>query len=164
MLNKYGKYLQEEKGVAFPRGGIDPTLRTVFRGSSEYAQTQDGRTVKLRNARGELTGRGKQFYTQPEITVEVPAFQLGLGGLGHFRLATSRVYTEAEFPEIGVLFRDEDNGTNLDSNPGLIAVKNGLLKSIQDNDELMAQESDMVWWYRDGTWIFRVRRRMANEL
>ena len=44
--------------------------------------TQDGRQVKLRNAQGELTARGKQVYTQPEITVEVPVIQVGTGKLG----------------------------------------------------------------------------------
>ena len=147
-LQAAGQYLQDDVGVVFPRRGIDATRRTYFRGSSEYAQTQDGREVRLRNAQGELTVRGRQFYTQPEITVEVPTWQLGTGRLGQFRLQTTRVYTESEFPEIGQLFRAADDGTHTEANPGLVAVKDGLLQSIRDNDGLMGQESDMIWRYR----------------
>ena len=79
-----------------------------------------------------LTARGRQYYTQPEITVEVPAFQLGTGRLGAFRLETYRVYTEAEFPEIGELFRDDDDGSNNEQNPGLASAKAGLLSRRLD--------------------------------
>ena len=59
-----GLYLQAQRGVSFPRNQVDRTQRTVFRGNSEYAQTQDGREVRLRNPRGELTARGREMYTQ----------------------------------------------------------------------------------------------------
>ena len=118
-LTPAGSYLQDEKGVSFPRMAVDNTQRTFFRGNSEYAMTQDGRQVKLRNAQGELTERGKQVYTQAEITVEVPAIQVGAGKLGKFELETTRVYTEAEYPEIGDMFRRHDDGTNTAANMGL---------------------------------------------
>ena len=71
-LEPAGQYLQDDLGVGFPRRGIDATRRTYFRGSSEYAQTQDGREVKLRNAQGELTARGRErsssSTTQPSVS------------------------------------------------------------------------------------------------
>ena len=87
-LTPAGQYLQGDHGVSFPRRAIDQTQRTYFRGRSEYTTTQDGREVKLRSAQGELTARGKELYTQPEITVEVPATQIGTGRLGRFELET----------------------------------------------------------------------------
>ena len=84
-LNPAGQFLQDDKGVVFPRQGIDFTRRTVFRGNSEFARTVSGAEIRLRTPSGELTARGKEYYTDPEITVEVPAFQNGLGRLGAFR-------------------------------------------------------------------------------
>ena len=48
-LTPAGQYLQDERGVSFPRRAIDQTQRTYFRGRSEYTTTQDGREVKLRH-------------------------------------------------------------------------------------------------------------------
>ena len=50
------------------------------------------------------------------------------------------------------------------SNPGLDAVKTALLAQFRADEFLLAQESDMVWVYREAGWVFRVRRRMANDL
>ena len=100
-LNPAGQFLQDDKGVVFPRQGIDFTRRTVFRGNSEFATTVSGAEIRLRTPSGELTARGREYYTDPEITVEVPAFQNGLGRLGAFRLRTTRVYTEFEYPTLG---------------------------------------------------------------
>ena len=122
-LTPAGQYLADEKGVPFPRRQLDSTQRTFFRGNSEYGMTQDGREVRLRTAQGELTARGKQFYTAPQLTVEVPAFQIGTGRLGEFSVETTRVYTEAEYPEMGDVFRQHDDGTNTATNPGFIEVK-----------------------------------------
>ena len=77
-----GTYLQNTRGVDIPLDRVNPSIRTEFRGNSEYSTTQQGRRVKLRNARGELTERGKQVYQAPEITVEVPAVQRGRNSKG----------------------------------------------------------------------------------
>ena len=130
-LTAQGKYLQDDLGVVFPRRGLDATQRTYFRGRTEYTTTQDGREVKLRNAQGDLTARGKELYTQPEITVQVPATQVGTGKLGRFELETFWTYTEAEYPEIGEVFRRHDDGTNTAANLGLIAVKSYMLDQIR---------------------------------
>ena len=63
-----GSYLLS-KGVHMPADRINRTVRTMFRGNSEYTYTQSGGTVRLRNADGSLTVRGKEMYTEPEITV-----------------------------------------------------------------------------------------------
>ena len=39
-----------------------------------------------------------------------------------------------------------------------------MLDQIRAAKNILAQESDMVWIYRDGEWIFRVRRRLGDEL
>ncbi len=67
-----GSYLLS-KGVHMPVDRINRTMRTMFRGNSEYTTTQSGQMVRLRTADGSLTERGKEMYTEPEITVEVPA-------------------------------------------------------------------------------------------
>ena len=164
-LTPAGLYLQAQRGVSFPRNALDRTMRTTFRGNSEYALTQDGRQVRLRTPRGELTARGRELYTQPEITFEVPAWQRGGGNLGEFEPETTRVYTEAESPEIGAWFRAYDNGRNDLEPPGLLNVKRQLRAQFQEDDDLLAQESDRTWGYREGgVWVFRVRRRVGNEL
>ena len=100
-----GEYLQNTRGVDIPLDRVNPSIRTEFRGNSEYSITQQGRRVKLRNARGELTERGKQVYQAPEITVEVPAVQRGRNSKGDiFAVETTKVFTEAEHPEIGRVF------------------------------------------------------------
>ena len=71
-----GEYLTN-KGVHMNTDTINRNVRTYFRGNSEYTYTQTGNTVRLRKADGSLTARGKQMYTNPEITVEVPAIQMG---------------------------------------------------------------------------------------
>ena len=149
-LTPAGQYLQAERGVPFPRSAIDRTQRTIFRGNSEFAITQDNREVRVRNARGQLTKRGEQLYSNPEITVEVPAWQNGVGRLGEFSLKTTRVYTENEHPHIGEWFRAYDNGRNDIENPGFLNVKRRSRALFEQNNDLLAQESDMVWWYREG--------------
>ena len=68
--------MRDQRMLQMPADRIDPTLQTEFRGNSEYAMTQSGKRVKLRDTRG-LTARGKQVYQAPELTVEVPAVQEG---------------------------------------------------------------------------------------
>ena len=87
--------------------------------------------MKLRGSQGQLTARGKELYTQPELTVAVPAWQIGMGKLGEFRLETTWVYTESEYPQIGEVFRRHDDGTNTATNLGLTAVKSALLDMIR---------------------------------
>ena len=101
-----GDYLHS-KGVHLPTDRLNKTARTVFRGNSEYAFTQSGGTVRLRKADGSLTERGKEMYTQPEITVEVPAIQMGTNKLSEqYRIPTYKVFTENEYPEIGEVYRN----------------------------------------------------------
>ena len=101
-----GDYLRS-KGVHLPTDRLNKTVRTVFRGNSEYAFTESGATVRLRNPDGGLTARGAQMYQQPEITVEVPAIQMGTNKLNErYRIETYKVFTENEFPEIGEVFRN----------------------------------------------------------
>ena len=101
-----GDYLRS-KGVHLPTDRLNKTVRTIFRGNSEYAFTESGATVRLRNPDGGLTARGREMYTQPEITVEVPAIQMGTNKLNErYRIQTYKVFTENEFPEIGEVFRN----------------------------------------------------------
>ena len=44
-----GTYLQNTRGVDIPLDRVNPTIRTEFRGHSEYSTTQQGRRVKLRS-------------------------------------------------------------------------------------------------------------------
>ena len=89
-----GSYLSS-KGVHMPTDRINRTVRTYFRGNSEYTTTQSGQHVRLRKADGSLTERGKEMYTQPEITVEVPAIQMGTNKLNEgYRIPTYKVFTE----------------------------------------------------------------------
>ena len=87
-----GSYLLS-KGVHMPTDRINRTVRTFFRGNSEYTTTESGQTVRLRKADGSLTKRGEEMYTQPEITVEVPAIQMGTNNLKErYRIETFKVY------------------------------------------------------------------------
>ena len=63
-----GQWMRDQRGLQLPADRVDPTVRTEFRGNSEWAVTQSGKRVRLRNPRG-LTGRGQQVYQRPEITV-----------------------------------------------------------------------------------------------
>ena len=100
-----GEYLTN-KGIHMDTDTLNRNVQTYFRGNSEYTFTQTGNVVRLRNADGSLTERGKQMYTTPEITVEVPAIQMGTNNLNErYRIPTYKVFTENEYPEIGeVLF------------------------------------------------------------
>ena len=83
------------------------------------------------------------MYTQDEITVEVPAIQMGTNKLNErYRIETYKVFTENEFPEIGDIFR---------STPGndvakFRAVQQYLASQLADGDLLM-EESAQVWIY-----------------
>ena len=100
-----GQWMQDQRSLQLPADRVVPTLRTEFRGNSEYGVTQSGKRIRLRTPQG-LTGRGQQVYTRPEITVEIPAIQEGTNAKGDsFELETTKVYTENAFPEIGELFR-----------------------------------------------------------
>ena len=65
-----GDYLRS-KGVHLPTDRLNKTVRTVFRGNSEYAVTQSGKRVKLRDTRG-LTARGKPARSQPFKRARTP--------------------------------------------------------------------------------------------
>ena len=69
------------RGVHMDTDTLNKNVRTYFRGNSEYTFTQTGNVVRLRNSDGSLTERGKQMYTAPEITVEVPGAQVGTNKL-----------------------------------------------------------------------------------
>ncbi len=95
-----GSYLLS-KGVHLPQNMINRSLRTTFRGNSEYTFTQTGNTVRLRNADGSLTARGREMYTETEITVDVPAIQTGTNKLSEvYNIPTYKVFTENEYPEM----------------------------------------------------------------
>ena len=53
-----GVYLTN-KGVHISTDAINRTVRSYFRGNSEYTYTQTGNVVRLRNSDGSLTARGK---------------------------------------------------------------------------------------------------------
>ena len=100
-----GEHLTNQ-GVHISTDAINRNVRTYFRGNSEYTYTQTGNVVRLRNSDGSLTERGKQMYTTPEITVEVPAIQMGTNKLNErYRIPTYKVFTENEYTEIGEVFR-----------------------------------------------------------
>jgi len=87
-----GQWMRDQRMLQMPADRIDPTLQTEFRGNSEYAMTQSGKRVKLRDTRG-LTARGKQMYQAPELTVEVPAIQEGTNASGdQYTLDTVKVH------------------------------------------------------------------------
>ena len=155
-----GIYLSN-KGVHISTDAINRTVRTYFRGNSEYTFTQTGNIVRLRNSDGSLTERGKQVYTNPEITVEVPAIQMGTNKLNErYRIPTYKVFTENEYPEIGEVFRRTPGS---DANR-FQAVKDSLTDTLQDGDLLM-EESAQVWIFDPPRkFIFRVRRMVGNEL
>ena len=135
-----GTYL-ESKGVHLPRNRLNKTMRTVFRGNSEYAFTESGSTVRLRNPDGGLTARGREMYTQDEITVEVPAIQMGTNKLNErYRIETYKVFTENEFPEIGETFRNTP-GNDVAK---FRAVHQYIDSQLADGDLLM-EESAQVW-------------------
>ena len=155
-----GQYLMS-KGVHMPLDRLNKTVRTVYRGNSEYAFTNSGNTVRLRRADGSLTQRGTEMYQQEEITVEVPAIQVGTNKLDErYRIPTYKVFTENEFPEMGEVFR---NAAGNDV-ARFRAVHEYIHGQLSDGDLLM-EESAQVWLY-DTTrrFIFRVRRMVGNEL
>ena len=43
-------------------------------------------------------------------------------------------------------------------------MKAWLTAQFRANENLLAQESDMVWFLREAAWIFRVRRQMPDKL
>ena len=144
-----------------PLDRLNKTVRTVYRGNSEYAFTNSGNTVRLRRADGSLTQRGTEMYQQEEITVEVPAIQVGTNKLDErYRIPTYKVFTENEFPEMGEVFR---NAAGNDV-ARFRAVHEYIHGQLSDGDLLM-EESAQVWLY-DTTrrFIFRVRRMVGNEL
>ena len=155
-----GIYLTN-KGVHMNTDAINRNVRTYLRGNSEYTYTQTGNVVRLRNSDGSLTKRGEQVYENPEITVEVPAIQMGTNKLNErYRIPTYKVFTENEYPEIGEVFQRTSG-----SDAGRFrAVKQLLTDKLQEGDLLM-EESAQVWIF-DPTrgFIFRVRRMVGNEL
>ena len=104
-MSPVGQWMRDQRMLPIGADRIDTTQATEFRGNSEYAVTQSGKRVKLRDVRG-LTKRGQQVYQSAELTVEVPAIQEGVNAKGDtYSLDTVKVYTEVEFPEMGELFR-----------------------------------------------------------
>ena len=154
-----GQWMRDMRMLPLQPDRVDTTRPTEFRGNSEYALTQSGKRVKLRDTRG-LTHRGKQVYQTPELTVEVPATQEGVNASGEqFQLETVKVYTEVEFPEMGELFRQQPT-----QEQGMRAVVN-LFKSRFEDDDFMLEESAQIWRYDAGRdFVFRIRRRVGNEL
>ena len=89
-----GEHLTNQ-GVHISTDAINRSVQTYFRGNSEYTFTQTGNVVRLRNSDGSLTKRGEQMYQNPEITVEVPALQVGTNKLNEqYRIPTYKVFTE----------------------------------------------------------------------
>ena len=154
-----GQWMRDMRMLPLQPDRVDTTRPTEFRGNSEYALTQSGKRVKLRDTRG-LTHRGKQVYQTPELTVEVPATQEGVNASGEqFQIETVKIYTEVEFPEMGELFRQQPT-----QEQGMRAVVN-LFKSRFEDDDFMLEESAQVWRYDAGRdFVFRIRRRVGNEL
>ena len=72
VMSPVGQWMRDQRMLPIGADRIDTTLATEFRGNSEYAVTQSGKRVKLRDVRG-LTKRGQQVYQSAELTVEVPA-------------------------------------------------------------------------------------------
>ena len=101
------------------------------------------------------------MYTQPEITVEVPAIQMGTNKLSErYRIPTYKVFTENEYPEIGEVYR---NTFGTDAHK-FLAVQRSLTDQLSDGDLLM-EESAQVWIFDPSrNFIFRVRRMVGNEL
>ena len=159
VTNVVGQWLRDERMVPLQADRVDNTRPTEFRGNSEYAMTVSGKRVKLRDIRG-LTARGKQVYQAPEITVEVPAIQEGVNAKGdQYQLETVKIYTEAEFPEMGELFRQQPTEER-----GMRAVVD-LFKSRFGEDDFMLEESAQIWRYDPGReFVFRIRRLVSNEL
>ena len=153
-LTAAGQYLAG-KGVLIQPDRLNKTVRTVFRGNSEYTTTQSGNLVRLRNADGGLTARGRQMYTEPEITVEVPAIQMGTNKLNErYRIETHKVFTENEYPEIGETFRNTP-GNDVTK---FRAVQAYLEELVGDGDLLM-EESAQVWIFDPSRkFLFRVRK------
>ena len=101
------------------------------------------------------------MYQNPEITVEVPAIQMGTNKSNErYRIPTYKVFTENEYPEIGEVFR----GTSGTDAERFRAVKDHLTNMLEAGYLLM-EESAQVWIYDDSRgFIFRVRRMVGNEL
>ena len=76
-----GQWMRDQRMLPIGADRIDTTRRSEFRGNSEWATTQSGKRVKLRDPRG-LTKRGQQVYQSAELTVEVPAIQEGVNAKG----------------------------------------------------------------------------------
>ena len=96
-----GVYLTN-KGVHMNTDTINRNVQTYFRGNSEYTYTQTGNVVRLRNSDGSLTKRGEQVYETPEITVEVPALQVGTNKLNEqYSIPTYKVFTEMSTQRLG---------------------------------------------------------------
>ena len=69
--------------------------------------TQSGNKMCLRKADGSLTRRGREMYSQEEITVDAPAIQIGTNKLDErYRIETYKVFTESEFPETSESFHN----------------------------------------------------------
>ena len=76
-----GQWMRDPRGLQLPVGRVDTTVRTEFRGNSDYAVMQSGERARSRTPPG-LTIRGRQVYTRPEITVEFPVIQEGANADG----------------------------------------------------------------------------------
>ena len=154
-----GQWMLDMRMVPLQADRIDSTRPTKFRGNSEFATTQGGKRVRLRGPQG-LTERGKQVYQTAELTVEVPATQEGVNAKGdQFELETYKVYTEAEFPEMGELFRQQPT-----REAGMRAVVD-MFKLQFEDDDFMLEESAQIWRYDPGRdFVFRIRRLVDKEM
>ena len=136
-----GQWMRDMRMLPIGADRIDTTRAPEFRGNSEWATTQSGKRVKLRDVRG-LTKRGQQVYQSAELTVEVPAIQQGVNVRGdEYELETIKVYTEVEFPEMGELFRRQPT-----QEAGMRAVVD-LFKSKFGENDFLLQESAQIWRY-----------------
>ena len=103
-LTAAGEYLDGR--VPLPRADPQPGS-SYRRGNSWYIRLASGQEVKTRDARGNLTARGKELHTRPEVTIEIPAQQVGRNrSTGEeYRVRTTKVWTEEDHPEIGDVYR-----------------------------------------------------------
>ena len=66
---------------------------------------ESGKEVKARDAKGNLTARGKEFHKRPEVTIEIQAKQVGRNSTGEqYSISTTEVWAEQDHPKIGDIF------------------------------------------------------------
>ena len=160
-LTKQGEYLTAQHGIVLPRQDLRPQ-ETYFRGNTEYGKLASGEEVKLRDAKGNLTARGKQYYNQEEIIVLAPAIQSGTNrSTGKdFEIKTQITLTEDRLPEIGQVFRRA--GGSVQQRAAIVV---NYLKSSLAEKQLLLQVSEQEWKYdSSGSFTVRTKSRVGNDL